>query len=226
MARQEEGQDFASAAMMRLVALGLTQQGIAVPAHRPGPVPPPSGAHVPHAQKRNVLDALVTAHGPMILLLIADAARSMPPEPVVQALTCARNIKDLLDRWQRLERFSHGRHRVEVQPLAEGTFRLTHRARDAGPQPSFAESLIVPGLLTILAEMTGSAEVSLLSVTGDVWRKDGAWHAQVATPTIGSVILTASFLPVLVRTHDETMISTPSQHCVSALWPIPFAAGR
>ena len=46
MTRQDEGQDFASAAMMRLVAAGLTRQGISVP------IQSQSGARVPRSQKR------------------------------------------------------------------------------------------------------------------------------------------------------------------------------
>lgn len=137
MNRQDEGQDFASAAMMRLVVLGLKQQGISVP------VSVPTGAHVPRAQKSDVLAGVMAVHGPRAILRIADGARAMAPEPVVQALSRARDIPDLMDRWHRLERFSHGRHTVDVSYLGPAGMRLTHRAQDDGPAPSVAESLLV-----------------------------------------------------------------------------------
>ena len=105
MTRPIDGTDFASAAMMRLVAAGLSRQGISVP------VPTSATAHVPLASKRDVLSEVLARHGPLAILSIADAAPSMAPEPVVQALTHAKDMPDLMDRWHRLERFSHGRHR-------------------------------------------------------------------------------------------------------------------
>lgn len=193
----DKGQDFASATMMRLVAAGLARQGIAVQ------LPPLPGARVPIAQKRDVLDAVMTTHGPLAILTIADAARHMPPEPVVQALTRARDTDDLFDRWRRLERFSHGRNTVEIRRLGNGSFRLTHRARDGGPPPSRAESLLVLGLLTILVEMIGSADVSLVTGTGEVWRQDGAWHAPSVTDAIGGMVLSARQLPETTCRVDD-----------------------
>lgn len=197
MSRPGKGQDFASATMMRLIAAGLARQGISVP------LPPLPGARVPISQKRDVLDAIMTDHGPLAILSVADAARHMPPEPVVLALTRAQGMDDLFDRWHRLERFSHGRNTVEIRCLDRGRFQLTHRAQDGGPPPSSAESLLVLGLLTILAEMTGPAEVTLTSAAGDVWRSNGAWRNPLMTSSVGSVILTAS--PVPKPAHiDET----------------------
>jgi AraC-like DNA-binding protein len=186
MPKQDEGQDFASAAMMRLVALGLARQGIAAP------MSPPKGAHVPRPQKSDVLAGVLAVHGPKAILSIADAARSMAPEPVVQALTQAKDMGDLWDRWHRLERFSHGRHTVVTERLDDTNFRLSHRARQAGPAPSVADSLLVLGLLTILAEMTGSIDITLTTAeTGAVWRSHGVWRDPVVPERIGSVILTA-----------------------------------
>ena len=185
MTRPIDGTDFASAAMMRLVAAGLSRQGISVP------VPTSATAHVPLASKRDVLSEVLARHGPLAILSIADAAPSMAPEPVVQALTHAKDMPDLMDRWHRLERFSHGRHRVAVEHLGADSLRLTHQARDSGPPPSLAESLLVLGLLAVLSEMVGSAAVTLTDATGAVWRSHGKWHCPDLKQGVGSVILTA-----------------------------------
>ena len=186
MTRPVEGTDFASAAMMRLVAAGLARQDISVP------VPTSATAHVPLVAKRDVLNQVLARHGPLAILSIADAAPSMAPEPVVQALTHAKDMPDLMDRWHRLERFSHGRHRVAAEQLAADSFRLTHRARDDGPPPTFAESLLVLGLLAVLSEMIGSTAVTLADATDAVWRSHGKWHCPDMNQGIGSVILTAT----------------------------------
>ena len=205
MTKTDKGQDFASAAMMRLVVLGLKQQGISVP------VSAPNGAHVQRFQKSDVLTGVNALHGPRAILAIADAARSMAPEPVVQALSRAHDIPDLMDRWHRLERFSHGRHTVAVEHLGPAGMRLTHRSLDNGPAPSIAESLLVLGLLAILAEMVGSTEVTLATETGEVWRKNGAWHDPVLPAMLESVIMTPAASskpdPVKPATDDSTYLS-------------------
>ena len=189
MTRPIDGTDFASAAMMRLVAAGLSRQGISVP------VPTSATAHVPLASKRDVLSEVLARHGPLAILSIADAAPSMAPEPVVQALMHAKDMPDLMDRWHRLERFSHGRHRVAVEHLGADSLRLTHQARDSGPPPSLVESLLVLGLLAVLSEMVGSAAVTLADATGAVWRSHGKWHCPDFKQGVSSVILTATGKP-------------------------------
>ena len=186
MTRTVDGTDFASAAMMRLVAAGLSRQGISIP------VPTSATAHVSLIAKRDVLGDVLASYGPLAILSIADAAPSMAPEPVVQALTHARDMPDLMDRWHRLERFSHGRHRIAAEQIGAVSFRLTHQARDDGPPPTLAESLLVLGLLTVLTEMIGSTDVTLANAAGEVWRRNAKWQSPDVTQGIGSVILTAS----------------------------------
>lgn len=204
MTTQNREQDFASATMMRLVVLGLKRQGISMP------VSMPNGAHVPRAQKHELLTSVMEAQGPRAILNIADAAYAMSPEPVVQALTRARDIDDLMDRWHRLERFSHGRHTVASERLGLADIRLTHRSRDRnGAAPSVAESLLVLGLLAILAEMTGSTEVTMTTETGDVWRQGGAWRDPVVPVRGRSVILTAPAAAQPTNASAATHASDP-----------------
>jgi AraC-like DNA-binding protein len=158
-------------------------------------VPTSATAHVPLMAKRDVLSEVLANHGPLAILSIADAAPSMAPEPLVQALTQAKDMPDLMDRWHRLERFSHGRHRVALEHVGANSFRLTHQARDNGPPPTLAESLLVLGLLTVLSEMIGSTAVTLADTAGAVWRSRGKWHCPDVAQGIGSVILTAAGKP-------------------------------
>lgn len=127
----------------------------------------------------------------------------------MQALTCAKDIPDLMDRWHRLERFSHGRHTIAVEQLGPDSFRLNHRARDARPPPSFVESLLVLGLLTILAEMTGSTDVTLKTAAGEVWRRHGKWHIPGPSSSIASVVLTTATVRGTAELHDANLVSDP-----------------
>lgn len=175
-----EAEDFASAAMMRLVAAGLTRQGIAPPR-------PPAGARVPRDMKRRLLEGVMAAHGPLAVLRIADAVPHLPPDPVVQALTRARDPADLLARWSRLERFSHGRHRV-TWDLQGDRITLHHLAR-SGPPPTVAETLLVLAVLAMLVEGVGGA-VEMCRADGRVLRAGGIWHGIDPAP-LGPVTLRA-----------------------------------
>jgi AraC-like DNA-binding protein len=162
--------DFASAAIMRLIALGLRTQQISLP------VPKTQGAHVPRSHKHELLGTVLADHGVQAILRIADFAPLMPFEPVVRALRQAVGAKDLLDRWSRMERFSHGRHFVLQSPLEPSVYRLEHRARSDGPGPSRAESLLVLALITILIELSGD-DVVLMTEDGTVIRSGRNWQA-------------------------------------------------
>jgi len=170
--------DFAAAAMLRLIGLGLKRQGIAWPAPAPAPA---RGAHVPLGDKRRLLDALMQQHGAEALLRLGEGVRDASDEPALVALTLARDPADLISRWQRLERFIHSRHRVRIEAAAEGRLQLRHVSLVAGQAPTLAEDLLVFGLLVALIERLGSATVSA-QTAGASWvcREQGRWRLQAA----------------------------------------------
>lgn len=161
--------DFASAAIMRLVAAGLKRQSIEIP------LPALSGAHVQRASKRDVLTEVMTNHGPQAILSIADSLGEMSAEPVLVALLKAKDLTDLLLRWQRLEQFSHGRHTVTHEHLDHEVFACRHIARTGGHLPAVAETLLVMAVLTRLCEQVTRASATLKTANGQIWRMDEQW---------------------------------------------------
>ncbi len=170
----QQNENFASAVMMRLVAAGLEKQGIEMIQSRP------SGAHVPRAEKRVLLHQLQERHGLSAILALSDAVPDMPAEPVVAALRRATDMLDLLERWRRVEVFSHGSHRVFSDHSKPNTYRLTHASRVGNEQPLPAESLLVLSVITRLAELICKRPVTVELGDGQVLRRDGAWqHADL-----------------------------------------------
>lgn len=167
----QESTNFASAVMMRLVAAGLEKQGIALA------TPKTTGAHIPRPQKRDLLEKLEAKHGTQAVLALSDAVPDMPDEPVVVALRRARNLPDLLERWQRVEVFSHGRNRVHHSQMETGRIRLQHNGPSAADAPSRAESLLVLSVITRLAELTSAKPITVRLTDGQVLRRDGDWQA-------------------------------------------------
>jgi len=163
--------DFASEAMLRLVRAGLQRQGLATD----GP-PPVRQAHVPLADKRAWLHRLWQAHGPDAIVRLGEAVHGMDDEPVLLALSLARDPADLLQRWQRLERFVHSRHRLRVQQPEPGLLRIQHVSLDPQQAPTPAEDLLVFGLLVALCERLETPDVQARPTAQRGWsRSQRAW---------------------------------------------------
>lgn len=161
--------DFASAAMLRLIGLGLARQGL------PAPRPPPRAALVPLADKRDLALHLYQTHGALALLRLGEGVQDAPDEPALMALALARDAHDLVFRWQRLERFVHSQHRTRVEAQAEGALRLRHISLGA-TAPSAAEDLLIFGLLVALAARVGTHGLRARIAGERHWRfKEGRW---------------------------------------------------
>lgn len=152
--------------------------------------------------KRSVLEQILATHGPQTILVISDAAPQLPPEPVVVALRKAGTVPDLLDRWGRMETFSHARHCVKITLLEEGVYQLRHTSKDGASYPVRSETLVVLGLITKLCEELGAKDVSLRDRTGCVWREDGRWIPDAECVAVDEVILTALELGSTEATHS------------------------
>ena len=163
--------------MLRLVHLGLRRQGIAV--HAPARS---RGAHVPLAEKRALLDRLLQVHGASVLLRIGEGIADARDEPALVALSVAREPHDLIDRWQRLERYVHSRHRVVIDGSAEHSLVLRHLSLDAGHPPVAAEDLLVLGLLVALIDRIGALGLQAQVVGDRGWRRQAGSWAELTLP--------------------------------------------
>lgn len=183
MSNGKEETGFASAVMMRLIAAGLEKQGLE------GLLKPVRDAHVPRQSKQGFLENIGKEHGLKSILALADAAPGMPPEPVVLALTKAKDLDDLFDRWHRIETFSHASHTVDVQKSDVGAWRLSHVSKRHGEKPTCEESLLVAAVLTKLGEMICNAPLSLQSASGTSLRDGSGWHEPQRCAIDGSFVL-------------------------------------
>ncbi len=164
-------EDFASAAILRLIQVGLARQGLSAPVPRDA-----KGPHVPLSSKRDLLRDIESHGGALALLRIGEAIDHMPKDPTLVALGAARSPGDLMGRWQRLARFVHSRHRTEVMDQSEGLLVVRHVSQVDGEAPSRSEDLLILGVLVGLMRWIGASELSAGTRLNDPCYFDGVWQ--------------------------------------------------
>ncbi|MER5769170.1 AraC family transcriptional regulator [Streptomyces sp. NPDC001985] len=147
-------EEYASARLLELVQRALAAEGIDAVA------PVSDGALLPFAVKRGFLTGLAREHGLLPLLRVGSALPAVSSDPAVAALLGAVTPHDLFERWQRLERFTHSRHRVVVRERGPGRLVAEHAGPEGeGPEP--AEDALVLGVLTALLPLCGARDVEV-----------------------------------------------------------------
>lgn len=141
--------------MIRVMSQGLCELGL-----DPGPAGVSTGdARIALALKQALVARAVEQGGLGCLLKLGRGLHRLGHEPTHQALTSARNARDLLERWQRLERYIHSRHRCQIESVDAYNARVHHVSVDGKSRPSPAEDLVVAGVLAALLEAIGLAAV-------------------------------------------------------------------
>ncbi|MEM7524046.1 MAG: hypothetical protein AAF360_09875 [Pseudomonadota bacterium] len=131
-------EDFASAAMMRLIQAGLAKQGVVNPA-----APSGAGAHVALPTKREGVERILSAHGPLALLRIGDALSDVREAPLLAALETARSPHKMIERWRRMEAYAHSKHRTVVGETDANSITLRHISIKPESPPRLSEGLLI-----------------------------------------------------------------------------------
>lgn len=138
--------------MLRVLLQGMRELGLH---DTPAPDFDEATAAVALDAKRALLTQAVARGGLGCLALLGRGLHRYAQEPTHRALSAARDVHDLLQRWGRLERYLHSRHRVQVLMLGACQARLQHISVVPGTQPLPPEDLVVLGLLAALLESIG-----------------------------------------------------------------------
>ncbi|MFE5856167.1 helix-turn-helix transcriptional regulator [Streptomyces sp. NPDC056500] len=146
--------EYASARLVGLVQGALAAEGI------PTVAPTGDGALLPFDAKRRFLSAVADEHGLLPLLRVGSLLSAHPADPAVSALLSAVDPQDLFHRWQRLERFTHSRHRVVILEHGAGQLVAQHVGPASAP-PEPAEDALVLGVLSALLSLTGAQDVAV-----------------------------------------------------------------
>jgi hypothetical protein len=115
-----------------------------------------NGAKIPLDYKQILLETAVAQKGLGVLVLFGEGLHQFVQEPTHLALCTASSPFEMIKRWQKLERYIHSRHRIQVLEQAEQSLALQHYSLANFPAPLLAESLVVLGVLLALCKATGA----------------------------------------------------------------------
>lgn len=145
--------DFASAVMIRILAAGMRLHGMTPPAL------PATGARVTLEHKRRLVASALAQGGWACLPLLGRGVAAIRGDPVHQALIACTTAAELFERWSRLERYIHSRHRICVEIDPRGELRVSHTSLNSGEPPLPAENLVVLGVLAAAMQEAGMQQV-------------------------------------------------------------------
>ena len=119
--------DFASASMVRVLIEGMRLLKMTVP-QVSGAVP--SGiATVPLDAKRALIQCAVAQGGIGNLVYLGQGLKRFMHEPSHRALCSSSSPVELLDRWLRLERYVHSKHRTRVLSMGGNSCVVRHESQ-------------------------------------------------------------------------------------------------
>ena len=146
--------DFASAAMLRLLHAGMRRMGLRSPAQQWL-----EQATVPLDAKQQLVEQVLQKRGFSALLHLGQGLHDVVHDSLKPVLIHASQPLRVLQAWLRLERYLHSKHRIEQTILTQFAVQHRHVSIKAGSGPSAAEDLVVLGVLIALLEMAGCLQI-------------------------------------------------------------------
>jgi AraC-like DNA-binding protein len=209
--------DFASAAMLRVLAAGLAALGLPRP-----PVPAAgAGARVALADKRSLVAQAAAQAGLAGLLRLGQGLHTLQGDPLHRAFASSPTPQALLRRWSRLERYVHSRHRVVRLADDAHSARLAHRSLKAGAPPLPAEDLVVLGLLVALLQSAGVQGIEARAGQAAAWPTPDERALQAAAATGDTAVWTLRWQPAAgpARPHATASDQEPATFDWPRDWP-------
>lgn len=147
-------QDFASAAMIRVIQAGAARLGLPAMGYASS-----TQERVPLQDKRALVGQVLRTGGWSALLQLGQGIHDVKDDPLMHLLVQPGQPWRVLGAWLRLERYLHSRHRIEQMRLKDCAVQHQHTGRGGSVQPLVAESWLVLGVLVALLERSGCQAV-------------------------------------------------------------------
>lgn len=175
-------QNFASRMMFNILSKSTFAQG-SLPSHQSKvSLDDYAAALIPMALKKKLLNDIVASAGIESLLQQDVGVAYYQHHPCLAALLFEATPVHVVQRWQRLERYIHSDHYLQVISETNHSLIIEHQSRHNIP-PTLAEDMAVMGVLKSLFTLAGAEQVQLQSVGQTLMLPDGfskpkAWQLQ------------------------------------------------
>ncbi len=146
-------QDFASAAMIRVIQAGAARLGLPAMGYAT------TEQRVPLQDKRALVGQVLRTGGWSALLQLVKGVHDVKDDPLMHLLVQPGQPWRVLGAWLRLERYLHSRHRIAQTRVSDCSVLHRHTGRVEGAAPLVAESWLVLGVLAALLERSGCQDV-------------------------------------------------------------------
>jgi AraC-like DNA-binding protein len=141
-----------------------------------------ASALIPIDLKRNLLNDIVSRCGVEFLLQQDAGVEYYKNNPSLSALLHKATPEHLIHRWQRLEKYIHSEHYIQIVSSTNNSVVIEHKSQKNIP-PSLAEDMAVMGVLKSLLKQSGAVHVELAAIADSLMLADGstkpsAWRFQ------------------------------------------------
>jgi AraC-like DNA-binding protein len=202
--------DFASAAMLRVLHAGMQKLGIKSPAQQWL-----QQATVPLDAKRQMVLQVIEQRGLSALVQLGQGVHELQNDSLIPLLIHPSEPIRMLNAWLRLERYLHSRHRLTQTIEQSNCVAHQHISIKTDAEPSSAEDLVVLGVLIGLLERTGCTQITAQLNNGlKVWPLSNAVSEQKAIQTAFATRQTQSWRLSWASISDNT--STLKQKPIKA----------
>ncbi len=192
-------QNFASRMMLNILSKSAFAQGLLPTRHAELHLDDYAGALIPMALKKKLLNDIVASTGIESLLQQDSGVAYYQHHPCLSALLFEATPVHVVQRWQRLERYIHSDHYLQIISQTNHSLIIGHQSRHNIP-PTLMEDMAVMGVLQALFTLAGAEQVQLQSVGQPFMLPDGlskpkAWQfewQQLRPPVIAHSSLSDS----------------------------------
>lgn len=147
--------DFAARAMMKVIAAGARSQNLSVTTMEDDNMQHVANATVPLANKRDVLHLIQQEYGLQGILQLGQGIHQVDDEPMKMVFLNATSVGDFFQRWQRMQKFVHSRHRLECQQVSNNRFELRHVSLADTPPQCAETCLVMSVVMSLLNQCLG-----------------------------------------------------------------------
>lgn len=156
------------------------------------------------ADKRALVERVMRARGPGLLLSVGRALDGVDETPVTTVLTGSPSPWVLAEKWMRLERYNHATHRTDIASVGHGVWQC--RRHSTGVRPSAGENALIAGALIGLLDRIGASDLHL--VAGGKARPLSALHSVTLDPDEELQSFTITWRPAMRATGSGVIMQS------------------